>query len=44
ITPREGAISKKDNAKIIVELLTTDDEDRAEQIAKYLHNEKFRLY
>lgn len=43
LTPRNRAISEKDNAKIIVELLTTDDTDRAEQITKYLHNEKFRL-
>ncbi|MGL5575341.1 MAG: DHH family phosphoesterase [Sarcina sp.] len=43
LTPRNRAISEKDNAKIIVELLTTDDKDRAEQITKYLHNEKFRL-
>ena len=42
ITPREGAISKKDNAKIIVELLTTNDKDRAEQITKYIYNEKIR--
>ncbi|WP_297436174.1 DHH family phosphoesterase [uncultured Clostridium sp.] len=43
ITPRDRAVSEKNNAKIIVELLTTDDKDRAEQITKYLHNEKFRL-
>ena len=43
ITPRNRAVSEKNNAKIIVELLTTDDKDRAEQITKYLHNEKFRL-
>ena len=43
ITPRDSAICRKDNAKIIVELLTTDDKDRAEQITKYLHNENLRL-
>ncbi|MGL5615483.1 MAG: DHH family phosphoesterase [Sarcina sp.] len=43
LTPRDGAICRKDNAKIIVELLTTDDEDRAEQITKYLYNENLRL-
>lgn len=43
ITPRDSAICRKDNAKIIVELLTTDDQDRAEQITKYLHNENLRL-
>ncbi|MGL4991186.1 MAG: DHH family phosphoesterase [Sarcina sp.] len=43
LTPQNRAICEKDNAKIIVELLTTDDKDRAEQITKYLHNEKFRL-
>ena len=43
LTPRNRAISEKDNAKIIVELLTTNDYDRAEQITKYLHNEKIRL-
>lgn len=43
LTPRNRAICEKDNAKIIVELLTTDDKDRAEQITKYLHNEKFRF-
>lgn len=42
ITPRDGAVCRKDNAKIIVELLTTNDRDRAEQITKYLHNEKNR--
>ena len=42
ITPADGAVCKKDNAKIIVELLTTNDEDRAEQITKYLYNEKKR--
>ena len=26
------------NSKIVVELLTTDDKDRAEQIVKYLHS------
>ena len=42
ITPSDGAVCRKDNAKIIVELLTTNDKDRAEQITKYLYNEKNR--
>ena len=42
ITPADSVVCKKDNAKIIVELLTTNDEDRAEQITKYLYNEKKR--
>ena len=42
ITPADSVVCKKDNAKIIVELLNTNDEDRAEQITKYLYNEKKR--
>lgn len=42
ITPTDSAVGKKDNAKIIVELLTTNDKDRAEQIVKYLYKEKTR--
>lgn len=42
ITPSEGAVGKRDNARIVVELLTTNDKSRAEQIAKYLDNEKNR--
>lgn len=36
LTPVSRVVSARDNAKIIVELLTTDDEDRAKQIVKYL--------
>lgn len=36
LTPISNVVSKKDNARIVVELLTTDDKDRAEQIVKYL--------
>lgn len=32
-----------DTAKIVVELLTTSDKDRAEQIVKYLNFEKKKL-
>lgn len=39
IIPRVNPIGKMDNAKIVVELLTTTDLLRAEQIAKYLHKE-----
>lgn len=42
ITPTDGAVGKRDNARIVVELLTTNDKSRAEQIAKYLNNEKNR--
>jgi single-stranded DNA-specific DHH superfamily exonuclease len=39
ITPTTNVIGKMDNAKIAVELLTTTDGYRAEQIAKYLIKE-----
>jgi single-stranded DNA-specific DHH superfamily exonuclease len=42
ITPAIGAVDKKDNARIVVELLTTNDISRARQITKYLYNEKIR--
>ncbi|SHI33576.1 hypothetical protein SAMN02745163_00033 [Clostridium cavendishii DSM 21758] len=42
INPSKGAVGKRDNARIIVELLTTNDKSRAEQITKYLDNEKKR--
>ena len=42
ITPTINAVGKKENARIIVELLTTDDKDRAHQIVKYLYSEKKR--
>ncbi len=38
-TPTVNAIGRMDNARIVVELLTTSDEYRAEQIAKYLNKE-----
>lgn len=37
IVPRINLMSKVDNSKITVELFTTNDEDRAIQIAKFLH-------
>ena len=40
ITPTGSTVGLVNNARIILELLTTDDRDRAEQIAKYLHNLK----
>lgn len=39
ITPTINAIGRMDNARIAVELLTTTNEYRAEQIAKYLDKE-----
>jgi single-stranded DNA-specific DHH superfamily exonuclease len=39
ITPTINAIGKMDNARIAVELFTTTDSYRAEQIAKYLNKE-----
>ncbi|MDD6770206.1 DHH family phosphoesterase [Inconstantimicrobium porci] len=36
LTPISGVVSRRDNARIVVELLTTDDKDRAKQIVKYL--------
>ena len=38
ITPTKSAVGMINNARIVLELLTTNDEDRAEQIAKYLYN------
>ncbi|MGL5646520.1 MAG: DHH family phosphoesterase [Clostridium sp.] len=38
ITPTISAVGKINNGRIILELLTTRDEDRATQIVKYLHN------
>ena len=37
ITPSDNTVGVVNNAKIIVELLTTNDRDRAEQIVKYLY-------
>jgi single-stranded DNA-specific DHH superfamily exonuclease len=39
VTPTINAIGKMDNARIAVELFTTTDSYRAEQIAKYLNKE-----
>ncbi|MCR6513397.1 MAG: DHH family phosphoesterase [Clostridium chrysemydis] len=38
ITPTDDTVGIVNNARIVLELLTTHDEDRAKQIAKYLHN------
>ncbi|MGG7176455.1 DHH family phosphoesterase [Clostridium paraputrificum] len=38
ITPTVSTVGVVNNARIVLELLTTNDKDRAEQIAKYLHN------
>lgn len=35
LTPKLNAVGKMDNARIVVELFTTNNEDRAFQIAKY---------
>ena len=40
ITPTTSAVGMINNARIVLELLTTNDEDRAEQISKYLYNTK----
>lgn len=40
ITPTVSTVGVVSNARIVLELLTTNDKDRAEQIAKYLHNLK----
>lgn len=39
VTPTTNAVGRMDNARIAVELLTTSDSYRAEQIAKYLDKE-----
>lgn len=43
LMPESNSLSKMDTAKIVVELLTTSDKDRAEQIVKYLNFEKKKL-
>lgn len=40
ITPTGSTVGVVNNARIVLELLTTNDKDRAEQISKYLHNIK----
>ncbi|AIY83554.1 MULTISPECIES: DHH family phosphoesterase [Clostridium] len=42
LTPTTSAVGMISNARIVLELLTTDDEDRAEQISKYLYNTRIR--
>lgn len=41
ITPKNNPASMVDNSRIIIELLTTDDKNRALQIAKYLINSNY---
>ena len=38
MTPADNTVGVVSNARIVLELLTTNDIDRAEQISKYLHN------
>ncbi|ETA80313.1 DHH family phosphoesterase [Youngiibacter fragilis] len=38
ITPKDNPVGALDNSRIIIEMLTTGDGNRAEQIAKYLQN------
>ena len=40
LIPPIGAVGITDNARIVLELLTTDDKDRANQIIKYLYSLK----
>lgn len=40
LIPPVGAVGIMDNARIVLELLTTNDKDRAEQIVKYLYSSK----
>lgn len=40
ITPTGSTVGIINNARIVLELLTTDDKDRAEQVSKYLHSLK----
>lgn len=43
ITPIINAVRMMDNARIIIELLTTDKKERAEQITKYLDKSKITI-
>lgn len=43
ITPTINAVRMMDNARIIIELLTTNKKDRAEQITKYLNKSKITI-
>ncbi|MGN0144335.1 MAG: DHH family phosphoesterase [Clostridium sp.] len=40
LIPPVGAVGIMDNARIVLELLTTNDKDRADQIVKYLYSSK----
>lgn len=40
LIPPIGAVGVMDNARIVLELLTTNDKDRSDQIVKYLHTLK----
>ena len=40
LIPPKGAVGIMDNARIVLELLTTNDKDRANQIIKYLYSLK----
>jgi single-stranded DNA-specific DHH superfamily exonuclease len=40
LIPPIGAVGVMDNARIVLELLTTNDKDRANQIVKYLYTLK----
>ncbi|WP_291650504.1 DHH family phosphoesterase [Clostridium sp.] len=43
ITPTINAVTMMDNARIIIELLTTTKKERAEQITKYLNKSKITI-
>lgn len=43
ITPKINAVKIMDNARIIIELLTTNQKDRADQITKYLNKSKITI-
>lgn len=43
ITPKINAVKIMDNARIIIELLTTNQKDRADQITKYLNKSKYNF-
>lgn len=43
ITPTINAVRMMDNARIIIELLTTDKKERSEQITKYLNKSKITI-
>ena len=43
ITPTINVVTMMDNARIIIELLTTNKKDRAEQITKYLNKSKMTI-